>query len=245
VSIGTNGATDDTLRAPVAQVRVANFLPSTNGLHFINFYPHEPELTISLPTGRVLPIGDAANGLCGGMVFTVCDFFAAERPIPPDTQPPPPGSPLYQFIVKRLIDSFNLPLGIARYLELMQPAFPDVGLGFGLPGRASVMVSDEWPRIQASLDGGQLVPLGLVKVKSDEPEDLCKNHQVLAYGYDLDAGSDLSLSLYDPNYPDRDDVRLQLNVASPHVPVPLTYVPPEAVYCFFHTPYTPAPAPEV
>lgn len=220
------------------------FLPSTSGLHFVNYYPHEPTLTITLPLGRVLPIGDAANGLCGGMAFTVADYYEAKQAVPADTGPPAPGTPLYQFIVKRLFDSFNLPLGISRYLELMEPAFPDVGLGFGLPGRASVMVHDEWPRIQAMLDAGHLVPLGLVKIKSDLPEDLGKNHQVLAYGYDLD-GSDLTLHLYDPNYADRDDVQLSLSVASVRVPVPVTYFPTETVYCFFHTPYTPAPPPSL
>jgi hypothetical protein len=119
----------------------------------------------------------------------------------------------------------------------MEPAFPDVGIGFGLPGRASVMLHDEWPRIQGTLEAGHLAPLGLIKVKSDRPEDLCKNHQVLAYGYDLD-GSDLTLWLYDPNYADQDDVRMQLSIASAQAPVPVSYVPTESVYCFFHTPYT-------
>jgi hypothetical protein len=226
----------------MSTARVPGFLPSTNGLHFVNYYPHEPELTLTLPLGRVLPIGDAANGLCGGMVFCVMDYFSAGKSIPADTQPPPAGSALYQFLVKRLIDSFNLPLGIGRYLELMEPAFPDVGLGFGLPGRASVMVHDEWPRIQAMLDAGHLVPLGLIKVKSAQPEDLCKNHQVLTYGYDLD-GSDLTLWLYDPNYADRDDVHLRLNIANVHAPVPVIYAPTETVYCFFHTPYVPVTPP--
>jgi hypothetical protein len=217
-------------------VRVPGFLPSTSGLHFVNYYPHEPTLTITLLSGRVLPIGDAANGLCGGMVFTTIDYFQAKRPIPVDTSPPAAGTPLYQFIVKRLFDSFNLPQGIARYLTLMEPAFPDVGIGFGLPGRASVMVNQEWPRIKASLDAGQLVPLGLVKVKSDNPRDVGKNHQVLAYGYDLD-GTDLTIWLYDPNYANRDDVQLRLSIAGTQAPVPLTYVPSEPVFCFFHTPY--------
>lgn len=224
------------------QVRVPGFLPSTSGLHFTNYYPHEPEIVVKLPLGPTLSLGDAANGLCGGMVFVVRDYFEAKLPIPPDTDPPPGGTPLYQYVVKRLMDSFNLPLGIGRYIELMQPSFPDVGLGLGLPGRASVMVHDEWPKIQTDLDAGHPVPLGLVKIKSSEPRDLCKNHQVLAYGYDLD-GSDLTLWLYDPNYPNRDDVELQLNIASTTEPVPLTYTPPEDVYCFFHTPYTPGQPP--
>lgn len=219
------------------------FQPSVDGLHFANYYPHEPALVIRLPLGKTLPIGDAANGLCGGMAFTVADFYEAKRPVPPDTDPPGPDTPLYKYIVQRLLDSFNLPVGVGRYLELMQPVFPDVGLGFGLPGRASVMVRDEWPRIQSQLDAGHPVPLGLIKVKSDEPEDLGKNHQVLAYGYDLN-GTDLSIWLYDPNYPNNDGVNLQLSVASAQAPVPVTYSEPnESVYCFFHTAYSPAVPP--
>ena len=220
------------------QVRVPNFEPTTSGLHFENYYPHEPTITVKLPTGQTLGIGDAANGLCGGMAFTVRDYFEADRPIPADTQAPTAGTPLYQFIVKRLLDSFNLPLGIGRYLELMQPAYPDVSLGFGLPGRASVMLNTEWPRIKQDLDAGHPVPLGLVKVKSSAVQDLGKNHQVLTYGYDLD-DTDLTLWLYDPNYPDRDDVCMRLSIASTRIPVGVTYIPSsETVICFFHTPYT-------
>ena len=101
------------------QVRVPGFLPSTSGLHFENYYPHEPEITIKLPLGPTLSLGDAANGLCGGMAFSVRDFYEANQPIPPDTDPNPPaaGTPLYQYIVQRLLDSFNLPFGIGRTSE--------------------------------------------------------------------------------------------------------------------------------
>jgi hypothetical protein len=230
------------------QVRVPGFSPNTSGLHFTNYYPHEPEIQIKLPLGPTIGLGDAANGLCGGMAFVVRDYFEAGEPIPPDTDPPgippPTESTLYKFIVRRLIESFNLPFGLTRYAELMHPSFPDVGLGFGLPGRASVMLRDEWPHIQNDLDSGHPVPLGLIKVISADPHDLCKNHQVLAYGYDLD-GTDLTLHLYDPNYANNDDVTLQLSIASANTPVRLTYTPTEAVYCFFRTPYTPSQPPAV
>jgi hypothetical protein len=218
-------------------VHVPGFLPSTSGLRFANYYPHEPEIEVKLPFGHTLPLGDAANGLCGGMVFVVRDYYEARLTAPTDTQPPPAGTPLYRFIISRLLDSFNLPFGLGRYLELMEPAFPDVGIGFGLPGRASVMLHDEWPRIKSDIDAGHPVPLGLIKIKSAIPHDLCKNHQVLAYGYDLD-GTNLILRVYDPNYPNRDDVQIQLSIASAQAPVPLIYTPTEAVYCFFRTPYT-------
>src|SRR3982074_3419905 len=138
------------------QVRVPEFLPSTSGLHFVNYYPHEPEITIKLPLGPTLSIGDAANGLCGGMAFVVRDYYEAKQAVPPDPDPnpPAPAPPLYKFIVQRLLDSFNLPFGIGRYMELMHPAFPDVGPGFGLPRPASGMVPDQWPHIQSDMDAG-------------------------------------------------------------------------------------------
>src|ERR1700687_395312 len=103
------------------QGRVPGFLPSTAGLHFENYYPHEPEITIKLPLGPTLALGDAANGLCGGMAFGVRVYHKPNQRTPPDPQPPPGGSPFYQFIVQRLMDSFNLPFGLTRYIELMQP----------------------------------------------------------------------------------------------------------------------------
>jgi hypothetical protein len=229
------------------QVQVPGFAPDTNGFHFTNYFPHEPAIQIKIPLGPTLGLLDAANGLCGGMAFAVRDFYEAHQPAPPDTDPNPPaaGSALYQFIVQRLLDSFNLPFGPGRYLELMHPAFPDVGPGFGLPGRASVMVRDEWPHIKSDLDSGILAPLGLVKVKSNNPADLGKNHQVLACGYDLN-GTDLTIYTYDPNCPNRNDVTLQLSIASIQVPVPVVHNPPEPgedVNCFFRTPYSPRTPP--
>ena len=66
----------------MAQVRVPGFLPSTSGLHFPNFFPHEPEIEVKLPLGHSLQLGDAANGLCGGMVFVVRDYYEARQPAP-------------------------------------------------------------------------------------------------------------------------------------------------------------------
>ena len=90
---------------------VPGFRPSTSGLHFDNSFPSEPDLTITLPGGQVIGIGDASNGLCGGMVYTVMDFFAAKLAPPPGTDLPAGGSPLFIYIVRRLFDSFGLPFG--------------------------------------------------------------------------------------------------------------------------------------
>jgi hypothetical protein len=62
----------------MTSVRVPGFRPSTRGLHFPNAFPHVPNLEIDLPGGTTVPIGDAANGLCGGMAWTVRDLFEAD-----------------------------------------------------------------------------------------------------------------------------------------------------------------------
>jgi hypothetical protein len=147
---------------------------------------------IGIPGVIEVPIGDASNGLCGGMAFAARDHFEAGRPPPLDTEPPASG-PLFDYLVRRLFDSFNLPTGPLEYLKLMNPRLPDgetfltrVGL---LPhGRAWRTIRIEWPAIRAGIDAGHPVPLGLVRAKSENPFDLKLNHQVLAYGYELTGG---------------------------------------------------------
>src|SRR5215468_5515757 len=108
-------------------VRVPGFVPSQSGLHFANSFPHEADVTIPLPGGRSLALGDAANGLCGGMVYTARDYFESGRVPPSDTRPPTPDTPLFKYLVARLLESFSLPLGVLRYIELMSDQLPDSG----------------------------------------------------------------------------------------------------------------------
>jgi hypothetical protein len=107
----------------------------------------------------------------------------------------------------------------------MSPALPDgdgvlARLGIGPHGRAWRMVRVEWPRVRAEIDGGHPSPLGLVRVRSWNPLDLKFNHQVLAYGYDLE-GDRLSLRLYDPNRPGDDQATLSLWLSDPHRATPV------------------------
>ena len=80
-------------------------------------------------------------------------------------------------------------------------------------------------KVRADIDAGHPSPLGLIKVKSSDPWQLKHDHQVLAYGYDLDDGM-LALRVYDPNRPGRDDVRLSLSVADPWHLTAMTLLPP-------------------
>jgi hypothetical protein len=226
---------------------VPGFLPSTSGLRFANSFARVPVRRIGIPGVLSLGIGDASNGLCGGMVFAARDYLEAGRPPPPDTAPPSEG-PLFDYLVDRLFDSFDLPLGPGRYLQLMSPVLPDgetlLGrLGLGPHGRAWRMIRQEWPKVRADLDAGHPSPLGLVKVRSSNPFDLKENHQVLVYGYELREDA-VVLRLYDPNLPGRDDVTLSLGLRDPTRPASLAASPPgRRVLAFFRVTYRPEAPP--
>jgi hypothetical protein len=248
----------------VIRQAVPGFLPSSAGFHFSNStFPAVPDLTISV-FGRMIGIGDASNGLCGGMVYAARDYFEADIPIPQDATNPATG-PLFDYIVRRLFDSFDLVLppppppvplvpgtfitpappfgpGPVTYLHLMNPALPDhetvmSSVGLSYRERAWVMINDAWPQIRADLDSGHLSPIALVEVKSLDPTMLGKNHQVLAYGYSLD-DTDLTLRLYDPNFPDSDTVTMSLSIAHPDHTTTVTNSVVSTVWCFFRPIYT-------
>jgi hypothetical protein len=219
--------------------RVNGFKPSTSAFQFANAFDDGPVLTIRVPPFGEIPVGNAALGLCGGMVFAALDFLQQGRLPPSDTVAPKPGTPLYQFLCKRLLDSFNGARGIFKYLDWMR--FPDESHLFGsLKSIAWHTVNDEWPNIRADLDQGQACPLGLVQVESVNPFDLGKNHQVLAYGYDLDeSAGDLSVLVYDPNSPDDDGVTLTLNLANPQDPSRVVFSANPNARGFFRNIYAP------
>ena len=106
---------------------VLGFLPSTNGLRFVNAWPDEPVVVVSVPGFGAVKIGNASNGLCGGMVFLVRDVFEARLPPIRDAQPAQ-GTPLYDYIVQRLIASYHLPSGVLQYFGWMNT--PDADGGF-------------------------------------------------------------------------------------------------------------------
>ncbi|QEL13656.1 hypothetical protein [Limnoglobus roseus] len=190
-------------------VLAADFVPSRNGFPFPNWFPPgTPVVELPTPFG-VIPIGNANGGLCGGMVFTAIDLFRYGQLPPPD-----PDRPVVRYLGGRLVDSFNLPFGFLKYYDWQRrPTTSRYALGLNVQtGVSSLTIDNEWPRVQMLLDAGQLAALGLVKVYSLSPREMGKNHQVLAYGYDLDDDQTVTLKVYDPNYPGDDGVTLSLNL---------------------------------
>jgi hypothetical protein len=196
----------------------AQFLPSRHGFGFANEWPDEPALCLPTPIGRV-GVGNAARGLCGGMVFGALDYWHAAAE--PPASLPLPSDRLFRFIVWRLIQSWHIPIGVARYYYWMnlpdadvirRPASLTRKLRRGVRTRST---GRQWPRIRTRLDAGEPVPLGLVTVAGANPLRLGRNHQVLAYAYRV-AGTQVTLQVYDPNSGPADDVYIQFDVGAPN-----------------------------
>jgi hypothetical protein len=195
------------------------FVPSRDAFGFSNVWPAGPAVVLRTPLGR-LRLGDAAAGLCGGMVFAALDYWHAGAP--PPAERPVRGHADFGYLVRRLIDSWHLPLGVLRYYRWM--LLPDRDRLRRLsrrPARRSAPARTwdrEWPRVRAALDAGAPVPLGVVTVASRRPSELAHNHQVLAYGYEQ-AGGRLVLRVYDPNRGGRDDIAIVVDGGAAGTPV--------------------------
>ena len=207
--------------------RVAGFLPSTSGMHFTNHFPSGiPIVDIELPgLGRSIPIGDASNGVCGGMVYAALDLFLAKPRlrVPETTTPPSGDKPITSYLSRRLVDSFALKYAVgsnvARYLVLMSTPDHDE---FIVDGIGSVMAHQEWPKVQRDIDAGRPSPLGLVAGDHLSPLDfsgkverLGQCHQVLAFAYDVSDSGIVTLHVYDPNDPDTDTSTIDVDLSHP------------------------------
>jgi len=228
---------------------VPNFVASRDALQFVNSWPSQPDLVINLPVAGKVKIGDASNGLCGGMVYTVRDFYEAKVPMIADPLPAA-GSPLYRYIVGRLFDSFDLPGGVVKYYTWM--TLPDADQSLLALTRRGIgwhTITEEWPQIRDDIDAGRLCPLGLVTVTSVNPMDLGKCHQALAYAYDVE-GSTLTIRLYDPNtdLSAADSCSLSLDLGHPSQKASITHNVgiSDPIRGFFRTRYSPVdPSPLV
>lgn len=177
---------------------VPGFLPSTHGLLFANRFPPGPTLRLGPIDPRWIGIGDASAGLCGGMAWYVRERFEAGLPAPPDTDAPANGSALFRALVRRQVQS----------LDWLRVPLRFWWMGAMSPERAARRSLEiEWPRIRADIDAGRPSMVGLVRHTGLNPLRLAQSHQVLAFGYEV-AGDAVTLRIYDPNWPGRDDVTL-------------------------------------
>jgi hypothetical protein len=226
----------------------ANFLPSRDAFAFTNAWPSQPAVVLRTPFGA-MDVGDARGGLCGGMVFAALDYWHAGT-APPAGQPTQ-GQALYRFLVKRLVDSWRVPAGVAQYYQWM--SLPDGDRSFDVLGRHIVTergvswrtATVQWPQIVEDLDAGAPVALGVVTVASRNPGDLRHNHQLLACGYTV-AGPSVTVHVYDPNRGLRDDIFIRFDTSRPTEPIAFEHNLGlrRRVRGFFRTAYAPARPPD-
>jgi hypothetical protein len=218
---------------------VLGFRPSRHGFHFANRFSPGPTVMLGPIDIRWFGgIGDASAGLCGGMSGTVRDLFESRIDPPPDVEPPANGSRRFQALVRRQVETldwFRVPL---RFYDLsaFRPSSPT--WWSGLTRRrpvAEVTVDDEWPRVRAEIDAGHLSLIGLIRTASANPTRLTGNHQVLAYGYRVDWPV-VAVRLYDPNWPDRDDIEARIHLGEEASPR-LESSTGEPLLGFFMAPY--------
>jgi hypothetical protein len=149
-----------------------------------------------------LPITHANAGLCGGMVYTVMDYYYHHL-LPPDlpAAPSSPNDALFQHIRDRLWDSFDVTGQGHRFLGYSSPHYPNGDEGvfqnvLGLTrGRSWVSYREAWQAIQDDIDAGRPSPIALIQTDN---LDIGSNHQVLGYAYER-SGQDVTLYIYDPN----------------------------------------------
>ena len=223
------------------------FLPSRDGFAYSNSWPPAPAVSMTTAFGEI-EIGNAKDGLCGGMVFAALDYWYAGIKAP--AVQPKPKSKVYKFLVRRIVDSWHVPVGVAQYFTWMN--LPDGDVGFtafghhvtvehGISGRT---VTQQWPAIRNDLDRGIPCALGLVTVASRNPADLGLNHQVLAYAYDI-SGPRVTLHVYDPNSGQDDSVTIAFDTTRPTKATKFEHTIDIAhpVRGFFRTAYSPVTPP--
>ncbi|MBK8448768.1 MAG: hypothetical protein IPO78_14910 [Saprospiraceae bacterium] len=177
--------------------KMSNFKPEIHGLKFVNDIHWELPLIVA--NGPVLA------GACGGMSYTMLDYYFAGKTIPQQMFRPYNGSTLGNFIEDRQKQSILS--NVDKWAELIVNPFGTRTTEFfnwGIQGFNGGRLQE----LKEIIDSGRPAVLGLFKAGSGGTE---AHHQVIAIGYQLgrykgDLGNykeDLKIFICDPNFPNR------------------------------------------
>jgi len=179
-----------------------SFRPRLHGWHFPNRWPS------GAPAGLAgVTLGRVYGGLCGGMCVTAArawqdgSTLAGDRSVPAD-------GPITAALWAAQLDSMDLPGGPPRYLYLQLPV--------AAMARRRSTLGAAIPAVRRTLRAGRPATLGLVRALSWSPLALGQHHVVLVYRWEVRRAEPIGpadrvvLSVYDPNYPDDDGVRLRV-----------------------------------
>ena len=213
------------------------FRPSLHGWPFRDTYTCAgPELGL----GRIPP---AELGLGGGMCWAALDRYLRGAGIH-QTEAPEPGDALHAELVARQVAALS---GVWSTVETWQTQ-PDgswrdrLPIPVPLPGRdLASRTRARWREVRNQLDAGTPVLLTLL-LRSDGYRQSRAIRQVLATDWSK-LGPRITLSVYDPDCPGDDDIRLSFNTAGPldarlsgeadlrgFFPVPYDRTPPATIH---------------
>jgi hypothetical protein len=153
------------------------------------------------------------------MALAAADLYRAGRRPAEWTTPPGPDTPAFAYLRSRLLASWDVPAGAARFVSWT--AWPDADT-FGLAGVGRMTVRDQLPKLRIALGAGAVALLGLVTVRTVNPRLIGKNHIVLAYGCETGPTA-VTIAVYDPNSPHRDDIRITVDTTTGGGPARITH----------------------
>jgi hypothetical protein len=205
------------------------FTPQQHGFHFDNDFVNK---TAPLPGfGQI-----ETRGRCGGMAYAALDFYYADLPVPATKTLPGDRNPLARYIYRRLLDSFLTPSAVQFVTWTLHA---DHGTWF-LKGVTRWTKEDQIPRLRGFIDAGRPVVLGMVGA-SDLANVGSGNHQVVAYGYEVDEPTQTTrVFIYDNNNHD-EEVVLTTDPRNPHVNASNRRQPWRGFFVQSYAPVTPAP----
>lgn len=205
------------------------FIPSLHGFHFVNSFA----LTWDM-------FGRKGNGLswnlgfCGGMCFAALDRLYSNKPVPAIVKPPIEGAQLFNELLQRECASL-FPIHWEKFYELqcLADSGPAPMISLGLMSKLDL------PMVKKSIDQGRPKTLGVICVDghTGNPTD---NHQVLAISYRYDTSSNgLTINIYDPNYPDDDDVYISMDTGLPNNSINISHSKGDPIRGIFAIKYFP------
>lgn len=153
-------------------------------------------------------------GFCGGMCWVALEKFYNAEIIDRNTAKPPQGDPLYDKIWVTQVASLSAKK-IGKLLNWQSS--PDEG-HWNRKNSLGKRTQDAWDAIKDKIDAKKPVTITVIASSNDyNPLNLDQHHRMVAYAYDLDSPGDsaptgadkkVTLWVYDPNYPNRDDIKM-------------------------------------
>lgn len=213
-------------------MKATNFKPSIHGWPFGNSWTKSflfDKITFDM-------------GFCGGMCWKALQRFFHAIPLPRDLPQPDEGDDLFEELWDAQVDS--VPFSTLKKIYEWQMS-PDLCHRHRLELFSSLgsRTQRAWPKVKKSIDAFKPVTVTLIGSSNDTaPSHLADSHRVVAYAYkvtDPESGAPsgakdkVTLKIYDPNYPNRDDVELTFYLGAKRSNIRLRHTAGDKFHGFF------------